>query len=140
MENNELNKKVMEKVRNKIVISNLESEENMKLSKRKQVLSLVAVIVIMLTGSFVTVNAATNGELAEKVKDTIKNVFVEINGKEVKGVTTKDSNGHTIETYEFKDNGAEHKIEVDRTNLDGTNMAVKGEAKDGEVKMTINDK
>ena len=33
MENNELNKKVLEKVRSRIVISNLESEENMKLNK-----------------------------------------------------------------------------------------------------------
>lgn len=140
MEDSELSKRVMEKVRTKIVISNLESEENMKLSKRKQVLSLVAVIVIMLTGSFVTVNAATNGELAEKVRDTIKNVLVEINGKEVKGTTSKDSNGHIIETYEFKDNGAEHKIEIDKTNLDEAGMTVKGEAKDGEVKMTINNK
>ena len=38
MENNELNKKVLEKVRSRIVISNLESEENMKLNKKKQLI------------------------------------------------------------------------------------------------------
>ena len=37
MVNNELNKKIVESVRNRIVISNLESEENMKINKRKQI-------------------------------------------------------------------------------------------------------
>lgn len=35
MENNKLNKKIIENVRNRVVVSNLESEENMKISKRK---------------------------------------------------------------------------------------------------------
>lgn len=76
MENNELNKKIFENVRNRIVVSNLESEENMKLNKRKQVLSVAAVMVIMLTGSFFTVNAATDGELSNKIKETIRVVLV----------------------------------------------------------------
>ena len=50
MENNELNKKVLEKVRNRIVISNLESEENMKLNKKKQIISISAVLVVLFTG------------------------------------------------------------------------------------------
>ena len=62
MVNNELNKKIVESVRNRVVISNLESEENMKINKRKQIVSLVVVMLIMLTGSFITVNATTNGE------------------------------------------------------------------------------
>lgn len=101
MGNNEVNKKIIENVKNRVVISNLESEENMKINKRKQVLSLVAVMVIMLTGSFITVNAATNGELAEKVKDTIQVIFVDKDGKQeqVKGTTYTDSNNHTIEKY-----------------------------------------
>ena len=82
MENNELNKKIFENVRNRIVISNLESEENMKLNKRKQVLSVAAVMVIMLTGSFFTVNAATDGELSNKIKETIRVVLVKEDGSE----------------------------------------------------------
>ena len=35
MVNNELNKKIVESVRNRIVISNLESEENMKIKENK---------------------------------------------------------------------------------------------------------
>lgn len=35
MGNNELNKRIIEKVRNRVVISNLESQENMKINKRK---------------------------------------------------------------------------------------------------------
>lgn len=35
MGNNELNKRIIEKVRNRGVISNLESQENMKINKRK---------------------------------------------------------------------------------------------------------
>ena len=82
MERNELNKKIMEKVRNRVVVSNLESEENMKLNKRKQVLSVAAVMVIMLTGSFFTVNAATDGELSNKIKETIRVVLVKEDGSE----------------------------------------------------------
>ena len=125
MENNELNNKIIEKVRDKIVISNLESEENMRLKRKKQVLSLVAVLIIMLTGSFMTVNATTNGELVEKVKDTIKVIFVNEEGKEkeVNGTTYKASNNHIIEKYNFEDGST---LEVDKTNLDEYNMNVDG--------------
>ena len=36
MVNNELNKKIVESVRNRVVISNLESEENMKINKKRE--------------------------------------------------------------------------------------------------------
>lgn len=109
MVNNELNKKIVESVRNRVVISNLESEENMKINKRKQIVSLVVVMLIMLTGSFITVNATTNGELAEKAKDTIQVIFTDKDGKqeEVKGTTYTDSNNHTIEKYHIEKDGAE---------------------------------
>ena len=127
MRNNELDRKIFENVRNRIVVSNLESEENMKLNKRKQVLSLVAVMIVMLTGSFITVNAATNGELAEKVKDTIQVIFTDKDGKqqEVEGTTYTDSNNHIIEKYEFEKDGSEYRMEIDKTNLDGENLTFK---------------
>lgn len=143
MENNELNKRIIENVRNRVVISNLESEENMKFNKRKQVLSLVTVMTIMLTGSFITVNAATNGELAEKVKDTIQQViFTDQDGKqeEVKGTTYTDSNNHTIEKYQIEKDGAKHTLEIDRTNLDGENLTFKENITDGEASITIETK
>ena len=127
MRNNELDRKIFENVRNRIVVSNLESEENMKLNKRKQVLSLVAVMIVMLTGSFITVNAATNGELAEKVKDTIQVIFTDKDWKqqEVDGTTYTDSNNHIIEKYEFEKDGSEYRMEIDKTNLDGENLTFK---------------
>lgn len=139
MENNSLNKKIIEQVKNRIVISNLESEENMKINKKKQILSIAAVAVIMLTGGFFTVNAATNGELAENIKDTIKVVFVNDDGteNEVEGTTYKDFNNHTIETYETNDNGKTHTLEVDKTNLDDENMTINGTIKDDEASITI---
>lgn len=142
MENNELNKRIIENVRNRVVISNLESEENMKISKRKQVLSLVAVMVIMLTGSFITVNAATNGELTEKVKNTIQVIFTDKDGKqeEVKGTTYIDSNNHTIEKYQIEKDGAEHILEVDKTNLDEENLIIKENINDEGASITIENK
>lgn len=142
MENNELNKRIIENVRNRVVISNLESEENMKINKRKQVLSLVAVMVIMLTGSFITVNAATNGELAEKVKDTIQVIFVDKDGKqeEVKGTTYTDSNNHTIEKYKTEKNGIEYTLEADKNNLDESNLTIKDNISDEQSTITIENK
>ena len=142
MENNELNKKIIENVRNRVVISNLESEENMKINKRKQVLSLVAVIFIMLTGSFITVDAATNGELTEKVKDTIQVIFVNKDGKqeEVKGTTYTDSNNHTIEKYKTEKDGIEHTLEVDKNNLDESNLTIKDNISDEQSTIMIENK
>lgn len=139
MENNELDRKIIEKVRNRIAISNLESEENMKLNKNKQVLSLVAVLAIMLTGSFVTVNATTNGKLVEKVKDTIKVVLISDDGKqeELKGTIYTDSNNHIIEEYNSNNNGSSYTVKVDKTNLDNKNLAIDGTIKDGSSSITI---
>ncbi len=142
MENKELNERIIENIRNRVVISNLESEENMKLNKRKQILSIVAVMIVMLTGSFFTVNAATNGELAEKVKDTIQVIFTDKDGKqeEVKGTTYKDLNNHTIERYELEKNGAEYILEVDKNTLDDSNLTFKDDINDGEASITIENK
>lgn len=140
MENNKLNKKIIENVRNRVVVSNLESEESMKISKRKQVLSIVAVMVVMLTGSFITVNAATDGELAQKVKDTIQVIFTDKDGKqeEIKGTTYTDSNNHTIEKYETDKNGTQHTLEIDKDNVDNSKITIKGEMDDEVTSITIN--
>ena len=142
MVNNELNKKIVENVRNRVVISNLESEEKMKINKRKQLVSLAAVMLIMLTGSFITVNAATNGELAEKVKDTIQVIFTDKDGKqeEVKGTTYTDSNNHIIEKYHIEKDGTEHTLEVDKNNSDGSNLTIKENINGEESTITIENK
>lgn len=142
MGNNELNKRIIENVRNRIVISNLESEENMKFNKRKQILSLTIIMTIMLTGSFITVDAATNGELVEKVKDTVKIIFTDKDGKqqEVEGTTYIDSNNHIIEKYEIEKNGAEYRLEIDKNNLDEENLTIKGNINDEGTSLTIEGK
>lgn len=142
MENSELSKRIIENVRNRVVISNLEREENMKLNKRKQILSVMAVMFMMLTGSFFTVNATTNGELAEKVKDSIQVIFTDKDGKqeEVKGTTYTDSNNHTIEKYQIEKNGANYTLEVDKDNLDDSNLTFKENINDGEASITIENK
>ena len=71
MENNELNKKIINKVRNKIVVSNLEKEEIMKINKKQRIISVTVVLMLFVSGSFISVNAATNGKLAESVGEFI---------------------------------------------------------------------
>ncbi len=46
MESRDLNSAVLKRVRNKIVVSNLEREEEMKINKKKQILSLAAVVIL----------------------------------------------------------------------------------------------
>ena len=142
MENNELNKKVLEKVRSRIVISNLESEENMKLNKKKQLISISAVLVVLFTGSFITVNAATDGELVDKVTNTIKVIFVKDDGteNEVKGTAYTDSNNHIIEKYEVEENNTNHIVEVDKNNLDKDNMTIDATINDDEAGITNKNK
>lgn len=140
MENNKLNKKIIENVKNRVVVSNLESEERMKMSKRKQVLSVVAIMTVMLTGSFVTVNAATDGELAQKVKDTIQVIFTDKDGnqEEIKGTTYTDSYNHTIERYEINKDGTQHILEIDKDNVDNAKITITGEMNDEVTSITIN--
>ena len=139
MGDNNLNKKIIERVRNRIVISNLESEEKMKLNKKKQIISIAAVAVIMLAGGFFTVNAATNGELANNIKNTIKVVLVKDDGteNEVEGKTYTDSNNHTIVKYETENNGTKQTLEADKTNLDKENLTINETIKNDETSVTI---
>ena len=76
MENQELNKRIMKNVRNRIVVSNLEREESMKLRARKRVISMCAVAVILLSGSLLSVNAATDGKLAEDIREKYEEIVV----------------------------------------------------------------
>lgn len=124
--NNNLNKRIIENVRNRVVISNIESEVNMKLSKRKQILSVVAACMIMIGGSFITVNAATDGQLVEKVTETIQIVFRDKNGNEteIDGAAYVEKNNETIEQYQYENDGVEYNIEVNKDTLDDLDSKV----------------
>lgn len=97
----------------------------MRISKRKTVISLVAVVMIFISGSFVTVNAATEGKLIEDIKDLITVTYNE-------------------EKYEKKDvkkgideNGNEY-IECELRSKDGTEEIVIMEMQVPEHKTTYN--
>lgn len=146
MESKDLNSAVLKRVRNKIVVSNLESEEKMKINKKKQILSLAAVIVLFLSGGFITVNAATDGQLANNIKDKIiKVVFVDSNGteRELEGKISTDSTGNEWKTYEYNNQGSVFQSIINKTYLEKQNMSIeekiKSSVKDGEetIEMTI---
>ncbi len=143
MENNELNKKIFENVRNRIVVSNLESEENMKLNKRKQVLSVVAMMVIMLTGSFFTVNAATDGKVVEEIKKAITIKYDESKYKVVTENQIENIDGEEYVKYEIVSNdGTEeyttliNKSEMDKQNVQ-TEINVTSTKTDNEVESSV---
>ncbi len=146
MESRDLNSAVLKRVRNKIVVSNLESEEKMKINKKKQILSLAAVIILFLSGGFITVNAATDGQLVNNIKDKIiKVVFVDDNGteKELEGKISTDSKGTVWEIYEYNNQGSMFESMINKTYLENENMSIvekiKSNLKDGEesIEMTI---
>ena len=68
---NDLERRIINNVRNKIVVSNLEKEADMKISRRKTITSVIAILLVFMSGSFLTVNAATDGQLAKDVKNII---------------------------------------------------------------------
>lgn len=138
---NKLNNEILNNVRNRIVVSNLESEEKMKINKRKQVLSIVAVAVIMLTGGFFTVDAATDNSLSNAIKDTIKVIFVKDNAeKEIEGTTYTDSKGDTWVKYE-NDNGNEKtETDFDKSALEKENIKTDEKITEEETEINFENK
>jgi hypothetical protein len=63
---------ILKNVREKIAVSNLEKEYIMKSKLKKQIMTFSLVAVLFLSGGFFTVNAVTNGELVNNVKETIE--------------------------------------------------------------------
>jgi len=124
MENNEFENKIIKKVRNKIVVSNLEMEENMKLNKRKEIISVCAVSLVLLFGGFFTVNAATDGKLVDEIKDVITITFDENKYNATLKDVTKDENGEDIVTYEVnsKDNDEHFEMQFNKSILEDENL------------------
>ena len=116
MENNELNNKILKNVRNKIVVSNLEKEYAMKISKRKQIISLCATTIILLSGSFLTVNAATEGKLVEDIKEKYKEIItIDYDKSKYKLTEMKEekmSNGDNTVTYTLMSEDGDEQIDT----------------------------
>ncbi len=103
MENHELNNKILRNVRNKIVVSNLEREENMKISKQKQAISVLMAMVVLFSGGFLTVNAATDGKLVEEIKQKYEEIIVvKLDEDNYKITTEKDNNGKEYISYRIQ--------------------------------------
>ncbi len=126
MENNELNNRILRNVRSKIVVSNLESEENMKINAKKQILSICAVALVMVSGGFFTVNAATNGQLAKDIKEFVTVTLVKEDGsnQKLEGKTTVDENGNTWLEYEEEGKGWEFRMNVDKLELEKNYLGI----------------
>ncbi len=129
MENNELNNKILKNVRNRIVVSNLEKEEAMKIENRRKVISLCATVVLLLSGSFLTVNAATDGKLAEDIKEKYKEIIsIDYDQSKYKFIDMeegKDSvSGANTVTYRLRSNDNLEEIDtvIYTDNLDDENL------------------
>lgn len=146
MENDELNKKVLKNVRNKIVVSNLESEEKMKINAKKQILSICAITLIMASGGFFTVNAATNGKLVQDIKEFVTVTIIKQDGttEKVEGKTRTDEQGNTWLEYEKKGEDWEFIMNVDRIELEkndlGIDAKITEDGANGEMNIEIKDK
>ena len=139
----ELNQKILRNFRENIAISNLEEELKVKKGMKKQVLMLSIMGFVCLFGGFLTVDAATGGEITEKVKDTIKVVLIREDGKEevLKGISKTSENGNTIETYYVEgEEGAEYRLDVDKTELEEENLGIEGNYRPNKATVTIQTK
>lgn len=145
MRNDEFNKKIIENVKNRIVVSNLESEEHMKISKKKQIISIASMAIIMVTGSFFTVNAATNGELVKKIKEKINITIVNEDGTEETledaNIYVTDNNEYVVE-YLIKDdsntqNQTEESFKIYTNTLEEENKTVDAKVSENETNIEI---
>ena len=88
MNNNELNSRVLEKVKSRIAVSNLETEEKQMISRRKRIISFVVIFMIIFTSGFVTVNAMTNNGLVNAIKSIFNKENITANyGERVHPIT-----------------------------------------------------
>ena len=114
-----LNERIVKNFRNNIAISNLKEEFEMKRIIKKQILMFSMIAVVFVSGSFLTVNAATGGELINNIKEAIMGKVEENTGIDVKedsfeveDYETDESGNVTFSTYTFEDeSGLYYKVE-----------------------------
>ena len=150
MENNDLNNKIMRNVRTRIVVSNLEKEETIEKTKRRHIISLCATTIILLSGSFFSVNAATDGKLVEDIKEKYKEIItIDYDQSKYKITETKEEKlptGQNTVSYRMTSiDGQEEMDTVIMTDeLDKSDLKIKDNVKEenGEVvrELVIEDK
>lgn len=140
MEDKNLKYKIIENVRNNIVISNLEREDKMRVNNRKKIAIFSVVAIMTIFGSFATVNAATDGKIVENIKEFVSVKIVKDNGssKDLKGTEYKDKNGDTWIKYEDNENGAETKIDINKTELEKNKLTTDTKISGNEFNIQVN--
>ena len=82
---NEFNDNIIKNTREKIILSNVEKQYYVKRKKRKNIFKATTLSVFILAGSFLTVNAATDGNLKDSIMNVINdNIFSEEEKQEKK--------------------------------------------------------
>lgn len=124
MGNNELNSRILKNVRSKIVVSSLESEERMKISKRNKVVSKCAALIVVISGGLFTVNAATDGKVAEEIKKVITINYDQSKYKVVTENKIENINGEDYIRYDVvsNDNTEEFTTLINKSELDKQNQ------------------
>jgi len=95
MNNNELNNRVLERVKSRIAVSNLEMEEIQMKNKRKRIISFVTIFMVIFTSGFVTVNAMTNNRLVNAIKSIFNKENITANYGERIHPITKEKIKHS---------------------------------------------
>ena len=85
-----------------------------------------AVALVMVSGGFFTVNAATNGQLVQDIKEFVTVTLVKEDGsnQKLEGKTTIDENGDTWLEYGEKGKGWEFKMNVDKLELEKNHLGI----------------
>lgn len=132
------NDKIIKNIKERMAISNLEKEYSMKVNIRKQILTLLLLTIVVLSSGFFTVNAATNGELANNIKETVKVWITKDDNtkQEIKGEEYTDKDGNKKTKYNVDYEGTQFNFEI--TDSDKIDTSV--EFKDGQLEAIFKDK
>lgn len=117
---NDLDKRIQKRFKDSIAISNLKEEFVMKKAIKKQVITLSMLGIVFLSGGFLTVNAATGGELANSIKEKIMDSI------KIEGVEVTEENME-IEEYETNENGEVTSVTfiIDDEDISGNSYKIK---------------
>lgn len=128
----------------RIALDSWEKEQSARRHKRTRALTLTALSVFVLSGSFITANAATGGRLADKVEQTVKTTWQALcsvtddKGKEIAPVTMTDTNGDTIAVYKGATENGSQEIEVNLSELERNQMKMKATTEATDDRLTTN--
>lgn len=95
-----LDEKILKNFKESIAMSNFEEEFFMKKVLKKQIATISVLAVVLFSGGFLTVNAATDGKIVEDIKTTIYNML-----KDNEDIRVDDSDSIKIQDVKTDENG-----------------------------------